>query len=278
MPYRPKIKKSDGTLADLPLEAETSIKLKTERMIGLSGVKAVSKPFNGSADITIPIMEVPTTLLHGKIVNSQIQDITPDKITGLLDMIYPIGSVKLTKIDKNPGEYLGGNWIKASFTEPTNWIVPETTPFPIMQNYWDAGIGKSIIDIKNKIFRFKKTDIEIIQMVASGIHHIGPGNATDLFNIQHLTPLGEPHLITNRIPNLVIPWQVHWNLDNVVIQEDDTYFYVIVFDYFATYDPDLNTPEITGIPLRYFVNCITKRESMFEYTTEAFNYEWLRIK
>lgn len=27
-----------------------------------------------------------------------------------------------------------------------------------------------------------------------------------------------------------------------------------------------------------FVNCITKRESMFEYTTEAFNYEWIRIK
>lgn len=65
MPYRPKIKNSDGTLTDLPLEAETAVKLKTSRSIGLSGVTATSQSFNGTSAITIPITAVPATLLTG---------------------------------------------------------------------------------------------------------------------------------------------------------------------------------------------------------------------
>ena len=65
MPYRPKIKNSDGSLTDLPLEAETAVKLKTSRSIGLSGVTATSQSFNGTSAITIPITAVPATLLTG---------------------------------------------------------------------------------------------------------------------------------------------------------------------------------------------------------------------
>lgn len=65
MPYRPKIKDTDGTLTDLPLEAETAVKLKTSRSIGLSGVTATSQSFNGTKAITIPITAVPATLLTG---------------------------------------------------------------------------------------------------------------------------------------------------------------------------------------------------------------------
>ena len=65
MPYRPKIKNSDGTLTDLPLEAETAVKLKTSRSIGLSGVTATSQSFNGTSAITIPVTAVPATLLTG---------------------------------------------------------------------------------------------------------------------------------------------------------------------------------------------------------------------
>ena len=65
MPYRPKIKNSDGTLTDLPLEAETTVKLKTSRSIGLSGVTATSQSFNGTSAITIPVTAVPATLLTG---------------------------------------------------------------------------------------------------------------------------------------------------------------------------------------------------------------------
>lgn len=65
MPYRPKIKNTDGTLTDLPLEAETAVKLKTSRSIGLSGVTATSQSFNGTKAITIPITAVPATLLTG---------------------------------------------------------------------------------------------------------------------------------------------------------------------------------------------------------------------
>lgn len=65
MPYRPKIKNEDGTLTDLPIEAETAVKLKTSRSIGLSGVTATSQSFNGTKAITIPITAVPATLLTG---------------------------------------------------------------------------------------------------------------------------------------------------------------------------------------------------------------------
>lgn len=65
MPYRPTIKNSDGTLTDLPLEAETAVKLKTARSISLSGVTATAQSFNGSSNITIPITAVPGTLLTG---------------------------------------------------------------------------------------------------------------------------------------------------------------------------------------------------------------------
>ena len=65
MPYRPKIKNADGTLTDLPIEAETAVKLKTSRSIGLSGVTATSQSFNGTKAITIPITAVPATLLTG---------------------------------------------------------------------------------------------------------------------------------------------------------------------------------------------------------------------
>lgn len=65
MPYRPKIKNANGTLTDLPLAAETAVKLKTSRTIGLSGVTATSKSFNGTSSITIPITAIPASLLTG---------------------------------------------------------------------------------------------------------------------------------------------------------------------------------------------------------------------
>jgi hypothetical protein len=67
MPYRPNIKNSDGTLTDLPLEAETAVKLKTARTIGLSGVTATAKSFNGTGNITIPITAIPASLITGSI-------------------------------------------------------------------------------------------------------------------------------------------------------------------------------------------------------------------
>lgn len=65
MAFRPKIKNADGTLTDLPIEAEQSVKLKTSRSIGLSGVTATAQSFNGTKAITIPITAVPATLLTG---------------------------------------------------------------------------------------------------------------------------------------------------------------------------------------------------------------------
>ncbi|MEG1882006.1 MAG: hypothetical protein RR207_05905 [Clostridia bacterium] len=65
MAYRPNIKNADGTLKDLPLEAETAVKLKTPRSISLSGVVATAQNFDGTSAITIPVTAVPATLLTG---------------------------------------------------------------------------------------------------------------------------------------------------------------------------------------------------------------------
>ena len=65
MPYRPYVKNSSGSLTDLPLEAETSVKLKTARSIGLSGVTASAQSFDGSGNITIPVTAVPASLITG---------------------------------------------------------------------------------------------------------------------------------------------------------------------------------------------------------------------
>jgi hypothetical protein len=65
MSYRPKYEDTDGSLVDLPIEAETTVKLKTARSIGLSGVTATAKSFDGTSAITIPITAIPATLLTG---------------------------------------------------------------------------------------------------------------------------------------------------------------------------------------------------------------------
>lgn len=65
MALRPKIKHENGTLSDLPIAAETAVKLKTSRNIGLSGVTATSRSFDGTSAITIPITAVPGSLLTG---------------------------------------------------------------------------------------------------------------------------------------------------------------------------------------------------------------------
>lgn len=65
MSFRPKIKNLDGTYTDFPLAAETTVKLKNSRSIGLSGVVATAKNFDGTSDITIPITDVPGSLLSG---------------------------------------------------------------------------------------------------------------------------------------------------------------------------------------------------------------------
>ena len=90
MVYRPKIKNANGTLTDLPLEAETSVKLKTARTIGLSGVTATAKSFDGSGNVTIPVTEVPVSLL-----------------TGLLEKTYPVGAIYMSTVYISPASIFG---------------------------------------------------------------------------------------------------------------------------------------------------------------------------
>lgn len=95
MAYRPKIKNANGTLTDLPLEAETSVKLKTARTIGLSGVTATAKSFDGSGNVTIPVTEVPVSLL-----------------TGLLEKTYPVGAIYMSTAYISPASIFGGTWTR----------------------------------------------------------------------------------------------------------------------------------------------------------------------
>lgn len=65
MAYRPKYKNASGTLTDLPLEAETAVRLKNLRTIGLSGVTSTAQQFNGTSSIRIPVTAIPASLLEG---------------------------------------------------------------------------------------------------------------------------------------------------------------------------------------------------------------------
>ena len=52
-------------IGDLTGNADTSSKIKTAVNISLSGVTATAQPFDGSADVTIPVTEVPASLITG---------------------------------------------------------------------------------------------------------------------------------------------------------------------------------------------------------------------
>ena len=82
MPYRPTLKNSDGSVTDLPLEAETAVKLKTARTIGLSGVTATAKSFNGTGNITIPVTAVPASLITGDVHAKTAEKAVYDTNTG----------------------------------------------------------------------------------------------------------------------------------------------------------------------------------------------------
>jgi lipopolysaccharide export system protein LptC len=63
---------STGFTGSLSGNATTATTLQTARTIGLSGVTATATSFNGSANITIPITAVSTSLLTGIIADAQI--------------------------------------------------------------------------------------------------------------------------------------------------------------------------------------------------------------
>ena len=52
-------------VGDLTGNADTSSKIKTAVNISLSGVTTTAQPFDGSADVTIPVTEVPASLITG---------------------------------------------------------------------------------------------------------------------------------------------------------------------------------------------------------------------
>lgn len=72
------LKLPSSITATLVGNASTATKLQTARTIGLSGVTATTKSFDGSANITIPITAVPATLLTSKSA-IKTSEITNDK-------------------------------------------------------------------------------------------------------------------------------------------------------------------------------------------------------
>lgn len=65
MAFRPYIKNANGSLTDLPLEAEQSVKLKTPRTINLSGVTATGASFDGTGNATIEVTSIPANKISG---------------------------------------------------------------------------------------------------------------------------------------------------------------------------------------------------------------------
>lgn len=68
--------------ANTSTKASKATQLETARTIGLSGVSATAKAFNGTSNITIPITSVPTSLLSGNIDSSRINNLAIVSKTG----------------------------------------------------------------------------------------------------------------------------------------------------------------------------------------------------
>lgn len=65
MAFRPNIKNKDGTLTDLPIAAETAVRLKYKATITVTGVTATPQDFDGTGNVEIPITKIPGKLLTG---------------------------------------------------------------------------------------------------------------------------------------------------------------------------------------------------------------------
>lgn len=88
MAYRPYMKKSDGTLSDIPLQAEVANKL------GTSNIGSSNTPFYLSGGSPVACNE--TLKSNSQIVN----------------LIYPVGSIYMSVNSTNPGTLFGGTWEK----------------------------------------------------------------------------------------------------------------------------------------------------------------------
>ena len=80
MAYRPYIKNSNGTITDLPLQAEVSNKLGTEN--------------KGSSSKGI--------YLEGGV---------PKECSPIVDLVYPVGSLYFSTSSTNPSNLFGGTWV-----------------------------------------------------------------------------------------------------------------------------------------------------------------------
>lgn len=198
------------------------------------------------------------------------------KINNLVDIVYPIGSTIKSINNINPSTLIGGTWKLKERELPIDWIAPELSPIPLTKDYMLAGLNKSIIDMKGKAFRFKKANYQNVQMMASEIRRVSPGTGMDIFTMSGLTPFSYPQLIQT-IPNLPLPWKSHLHIERISVSEDISYYYVFVSDYFIYYDPSEVTSDICNIPIKYFVNCSARKESLFEYCEFDSKYEWERI-
>ena len=99
--------------------SEFAKKLQNTINISLSGVTSTPQPFDGSADVTIPVTEVPTNLLTGIISNENLPDSiptysAPDELYEGTDLTVKFAS-EIVEYDNDPWQ-----WIKARIAA-VNW-------------------------------------------------------------------------------------------------------------------------------------------------------------
>ena len=180
---------STGFTGSLSGNATTATTLQTARTIGLSGVTATATSFNGSANITIPITAVPTSLLTGIIADAQISGSYTGMVnltgTGTVDFNKFTGNASNTVTspsftftsDPNTGMYNPGADQVGITTGGVNRLTISTTAIssslPLSATTIDTGQGATEVHLMNQNVR--TTDSPTFNVLTVGTINSGQG-------------------------------------------------------------------------------------------------------
>ena len=184
-----KLDKITSTAASARLYGISATGSQDTRKISRTGIGSIVERVTNSGDIEVP--ETPLTPAHAtskSYVDNLIEEIKGDPFikTRLLNLVYPIGSIYISKTNSSPENFLGGKWepitdrflIGAGATYPVGQMGGESThtltleEIPSHNHYY--AIGRGLSDTASDAYRastYAGTDNRTTEYAGDGQPH-----------------------------------------------------------------------------------------------------------